>query len=142
MKSFSELTGKEKLIELLRWLCIPPAAMLGFVVAYYGGGFCLPLAEFVGIVNPPSDMGFNRMLRYVIWLFPMGAAYVVAGALAAPRWRMLPALVLAVLWILWTGRIHGWSRESVVGAAVAAMSGAAFVFWSEGRRKRQPTSDK
>lgn len=136
MKPFSALTEKEKLIELLRWFSVLPAAVLGFFAAYYAGGFLLPLAEALGVVNPPSDMGFNRYLRYLIWLFPMGVAFVIAGAKTAPRFRLAAASVLAVLWVLWTGRTHGFSYEAVISAAVAAGCGTAFIFYAEKSKVR------
>ncbi len=41
MKSFSELTGKEKSTELRRWLCVPAAAVLGVLALRIIAGFVM-----------------------------------------------------------------------------------------------------
>jgi hypothetical protein len=124
--------------ELLRWIGVLRAAMLGFFAGYCLGGILIRLTETVGMVNPPSEMGFNRFLRYLIWLFPMGVAFVIAGAKMAPRFRPAMAGVLAVVWILWTGRTHHWGYEPAVAAAVAAAGGAAYICYAERSKGRRP----
>jgi hypothetical protein len=139
MKSFVELTGKEKLIELLRWIGVLPAALFGLCAGNVASGMLLGIARTVGIVQPPSEMGLNRFVRYGIWLFPMGLAFIIAGALMAPRFRLAAASVLAVLWILWTGTIHRWGHEATLGAVVSAACGVAGVFYFEKSRVRRPS---
>ncbi len=137
MKSFSELTRKEKGIELLRWISVLPAAVLGDYAGYVIGGILVWLALTVGLVNPPSDdSGFNRSLRYLIWMFPKGVACVIAGAKTAPRCRLATASVVAVLWMLWTDMIHRFAGPTVVATAVAAGCGVAFIFVSEKSKTR------
>ena len=48
MKSFFELTRKEKFIELLRWICVLPVALLAQRV---GDGFTFTL-----VINPKSPL--------------------------------------------------------------------------------------
>lgn len=138
MKSLSALNPKEKGIELLRWMCVLPAAMLGDFAGYYLGGALGLLAQTLGIVNPPSDdSSSNRLLRYLIWLFPVGVTVVMVGAKTAPRLRLATASVLAVLWILWTNRIHGFEGPTVIATPVAAGCGLAFIFyWEKLKLKR------
>jgi len=131
MKTFAQLTGREKGIELLRWMGVLPAAGVGLLTGYFMAGVLLGLAAALRIVGPPSDFGWNRLLRYVIWLFPMGALFVLAGALTAPRWRLAVAGVLAVFWIAWTGKVHGWGYEAVTGAVIGSAAGAAYVGWAK-----------
>ena len=54
MPRFSELTGREKLVELLRWLGVLPASLVGFAIGYAAGAASWMSAEAVGIVDPPA----------------------------------------------------------------------------------------
>jgi hypothetical protein len=113
------------------------------VTGYFMAGVLMSLAAAFRIVGPPSDFGWNRLLRYVIWLFPMGVLFVMAGALTAPRWRIAAAGVLAAVWIVWTGRVHGWGYEGVAGAVIGSATGVMFVGWAERKRlhRRNVTSE-
>ena len=42
MKSFSELTGKEKAVEFLRWAFVPCAALLAVIVPGVIARFLMP----------------------------------------------------------------------------------------------------
>jgi hypothetical protein len=113
---------------------VMPAAGAGVATGYFMAGVLMGLAGAFRVVGPPSDVGGNRLLRYVIWLFPMGALFVMAGALTAPRWRVASAAVLAVVWIGWTGKVHGWGYEAVAGAVIGSAAGVMFVGWAEHKR--------
>jgi hypothetical protein len=130
MNSFSELTRKEQLIELLRWIGVVPVAMLAGLV-----GHMLTVAIVVHpILSGLSREGTGRWLRHLIGGFLGGAAFVVAGAMTAPRFRRATALVLAAGYILSVLGIH-WVRHGdiipVVAATVAAAAGVAFHFYSD-----------
>jgi hypothetical protein len=131
--------GKQKAIELLRWICVVPAAMLGDFVGYYLGGGLGMLAQVLGIVNPPSDdSSGNRLFRYVIWLFPVGMIVVLAGAKTAPRYHLATAFVVGITWMLWTDRIHGFEGPTLIATAVGAGCGTAFVIYEALRKCKDP----
>lgn len=137
MKSFVELTRKEKIIELLRWICVLPVAMLAGLV-----GHMLTVAFVVHpVLSGLSREGTGRWLRYLIGGFLGGAAFVVAGAQTAPRFRRTTALVLAAGYIVSAVGIH-WVHHRdvipVVAATVATVGGVVFLFYSE-RSKDQRT---
>jgi hypothetical protein len=84
--------GKQaKIIELLRWISVVPAALLGLSAGYIIGAAAISLARTLAVIVLPGDMELNRLVRYLIWLFPMGVAYVIAGAMTAPRCRRVIA---------------------------------------------------
>jgi hypothetical protein len=136
MKPFFALTAKEKGIELLRWVCVLPAAILGDYVGYIIGGTVGRLAQIVGLVHPPSDdSGINRTLRYLIWMFPEGVASVIAAAKTAPRYRLATASVAAVLWILLIDTIHRFGGPTLVATGVAGICGTAYIFYTESSKR-------
>ena len=134
---YSALTSRQKIIELVRWTCVLPAAKLGDLVGYGFGGALGLFAQSLGIVNPPSDdSSSNRMQRYLIWLIPVGLTVVIAAAKTAPRWRLATAVAIAVSWVLWTDRIHGFEGPTVIGTAVSACCGIAVILYWEVLRQR------
>ena len=100
IKSFSELTGKEKSTELLRWICVPAAAVLGVLALRFIVGFVMPraAAQLPGSAAMPASE-FRLFLHSVSGILT-AAVFVIAGAKTAPRGRLATALVLAGLWSL------------------------------------------
>jgi hypothetical protein len=128
----SLLTAKRKVLELLRWILVLPAAWLGDYAGYVLGGLLCGLAVAIGLVNPPSDDSeLNRSLRYLIWMFPEGVVGVIAGAKTAPRWHRTTAYVVALLWVFCINRIHGFEGPTVMATFVAALCGVACVHFLE-----------
>jgi hypothetical protein len=84
MTQAHEPARRTKLIEAIRWLCVLPAAALGSVAVQ------LLLAVLAQVAGPD---GWRMFLYYVV----REAAFVMAGALMAPRRRTATAIVLAVL---------------------------------------------
>lgn len=127
MKPSSELTERERRIELLRWISVLPAVVLGGFVA------SIISDVVIGLASP------DGILRILITEFPKGSAIVIAGAKTAPRRRALTAMVLTGLWILLAVIIHvllrgplGWTNYMGAGiAAVAAASAAVFIYAQE-----------
>jgi hypothetical protein len=139
VKPFSELTGREKLVELARWACVPPAAVLGVLVPHFLAGFVMrpPVAQPPGTPTPDPDLG--RLLARVLFVF-VGATFVLAGAGAAPRRRLATAVVLAILWALYCLTIHVLVRlyhggvphyMSFAASSAPAVCAAACVFFVE-----------
>ncbi len=101
MKSFSELTGKEKSTELLRWICVPAAAVLGVLALRIIAGFVMPRvpAQLSGSAALPGS-DFRRLFLHSVSGILTAAVFVIAGAKTAPRRRLAIAIVLAGLWSL------------------------------------------
>ena len=94
MKLFSELTKKEKVIECLRWVCVLPAALVSERI---GTGVTYFLVVRL-VLNDLSYEGTDRWLRHLTGGFLGGAAFVVAGAATAPRFRRVTSITLFI-WI-------------------------------------------
>lgn len=141
MKPFSELTAAEKSVEVLRWLCVPVAAVVGAMAVPMVLRLLIPpaMAQLPG--TPPAPTA--DLQRYVLpWIAPivMAIPLVVAGAMTAPRWRFATAIVLAALWtayavqfylvVHWLHGGHGHYAHFVVAIAAGA-TGVACVYYSE-----------
>ena len=100
MKSFSELTGKEKSIELIRWLLVPCVGVLiGRVIPRLITDLLWwPIITQIHLsrIGPVSH---RKMEATRLWLVSivLGAAFVVAGAKMAPKARVMTGFLL-VLW--------------------------------------------
>ena len=104
----SSIPKSNKAIEVLRWIGVLPAAVLGgyvgqFVVAITLGA-AIRLAEHGGLIalSPTSLI----LLTTLIVQFPTRVGFVIAGATMAPRYRGLTALVLALAGILLSLTTH------------------------------------
>lgn len=147
MKRFSELTGKEKLIELLRWLCVPVASVGSvFVVRLMAGLVIRPL-----VVDPagfPQSPLFYRLILGQAFGILIAILFVIAGAKLAPRFRATTAWVLAGLWIAQALLIHvlvhlGQGTPHYVHfliAALPAVAAAAYINYSE-KTRTSPTRE-
>jgi peptidoglycan/LPS O-acetylase OafA/YrhL len=88
-------------------------------------------------VEPLSDT--RRWIVQRAFNILIGAAFVIAGARMAPRRRRTTAIVLTVLWILYSAMIHvvvhlGRGKPHFADfalSAAAAVCGAAFIAYSE-----------
>src|SRR5262245_47440061 len=96
MRSFSELTHREQLIEIARWFCVLPAAVFGeFAVSF--------LVMAVARIASYGGLGMLGDSSFAYWcgLFlshgPQKAAFVIMGAMVAPRRKVATAIALAVL---------------------------------------------
>jgi len=145
MKSFSELTGKEKAVELLRWILVPPAAGLAVFALQFVARFVWPpaYAQLPGTAAMPvSD--FHRFILPRIFGMLMAAAFVIAGAKMAPRSRLVAAIALAILWtgycfmnhvLVHLGRGTPHYLDFALAIAAAA-GGVAYIFYSEKSKAR------
>jgi len=145
MKSFSELTGQEKAIELLRWLLVPVASVGVVFVLILIARIAMPpaMARLPGTAPPPvSD--FQRWVMPGIFNVLISAGLVFAGAKVAPRGRLVTALVLAALWIGYSFLIHiyvhlGRGTPSYLHFALsvtATLLAAALIGYAERSRDR------
>jgi hypothetical protein len=147
MKPFSDLTGKEKSIELLRWVFVLPASVLAVLALGIIAGVAMPptMAQLPGTpLLLPSD--FHRFILPRIFGALMAAAFVIAGAKMAPRRRVATAVGLAAVWMLYSFMIHvlvhlGRGKAHYahfVMAAVASAGAAAYIFYSAKLQGRRP----
>ena len=145
MNSFSELTGREKMIEVLRWIAVLPAATLGGLAAHIIAIIGNSPGCTRGMVNPEESV-FDRFFVVLISNIAMGAATVIAGAKTAPRCRRATAIVLAVFWVFLSGMMFTvllqrptgfWDYMAVVVGAVAATGGAVYVHSEESESEPQ-----
>ncbi|HTN04919.1 MAG TPA: hypothetical protein VL132_23730 [Planctomycetaceae bacterium] len=98
MRSFSDLTGREKLVEILRWFCVLPAAFVGDYIASSVFRYLLSLASKCGLaiigVSTFAD-GIGLVLSYG----PPKTIFVLVGSQVAPRRQLTISIVLAFLGI-------------------------------------------
>ena len=144
MKPFSERSGKEKAVELLRWVLVPCVGVLiGLVNSRLITDLLLwPIITFRIVPVSHSRMETSRLLLASIVL---GAAFVVAGAKMAPRARLMTALLLGILWplywfysdVLVVPWQDGLSYVRAFFATLSAASGVGFIAYSEKRSLRE-----
>jgi hypothetical protein len=143
MKSFAELTAKQKWIEVLRWFCILPAAVLAGMVPRLVYRLLVPpqMVQPPGV--PPIRISdFQRFYLPYIMGAIMAAAFVIVGARVAPRGRVAVATVLAVLWIIYWYMEHVLPHDShdlryyryFFVATIAAAAAVASVAYSNKRQ--------
>jgi hypothetical protein len=143
MKRFAELSGAQKAIEIVRWLCVLPAVVLTSRVPYLFFWLLIPpqMAQLPGTPKPPPPSDLQRML--IPWLVALLTApgFVLVGSLVAPRRRRYVAIVLALLMTLYAFLYHilihlpGTPHYTYFAAAVLAAAGsAALVFYFDGPR--------
>jgi hypothetical protein len=106
MRPFTQLSGRDKAVEVLRWLLVPVAAlaMVFLPTLVMRVAMPPPMAPHIGQPRPGPDpirISIGRVARIL-----MGAAFVFFGAMMAPRMRVGTALVLAGLWITYAALSH------------------------------------
>jgi hypothetical protein len=147
MKPFSELTGRARRIEVLRWLCVLPAAVLGVVVVQILVGAVVRIAGYGGW-GIPGDSNIAYCLRLFFFYVPAKSAFVIAGAKMAPRRQLATAIVLALFGFLFSLMTHV-VRQHLTGNRVgignythffaesaAALGGAAYILVQGWRNRR------
>jgi hypothetical protein len=147
MRLLSDLTGRARLYEVLRWLCVLPAAFLGDIVAQFVSGAAVQIAKSVG-GGVLGDSTFTYSLGVFLYYVPRKSVFVIAGAKMAPRVQMATAIGLMVLGILISLMTHvvgqhlAGNRVGIVnyihflaesGGALCGMACILFHVW----RKRQ-----
>ena len=140
MRAFAELSRTEKSIEVVRWLCVVPAAWVAGMAPRFIEALVRPpaLAQLPGTPRPPvSD--FQRIYLPHLLGIVMAAAFVFVGAKVAPRRRVLVAVVLAAFWTAYAFMIHVLPHASFelrylarhLTATAAAVAATAYIWYSE-----------
>jgi hypothetical protein len=99
MTPFAELTGRQKVIEVLRWLAVVPAAVLSVAALRIIARFVMPPLVIQPPGTPVIPVSEGRLLLVRALYILMGLAFVIAGASMAPRWHFATAVVLSLVWI-------------------------------------------
>jgi len=87
--------GGEPIILWLRWAgVLPAAALAGFAVGFVAN---MGLGAVVSVLGESAQQPFVSYLLLLLFYVPKEAAFVVAGAKVAPRFRLTTATVLAAL---------------------------------------------
>ncbi len=139
MRSFAELSARDKSIEVVRWVLVVPAAWLAGMALPFLERLVRPpmMAQLPGTPRPQvSD--FRIYLSHLLGIV-MAAVFVIVGAKMAPRWRVTVAGILAALWIVFSYLIHGMPHGSFelrylirpIVATVSAVAAAVYVWQSE-----------
>jgi hypothetical protein len=137
MKRFAELSGGQRAIEVVRWMCVLPAAILTSRLPYLIFWLLMPpaMARLPGTPKPPPLPDWQRML--IPWLLALLTApgFVLIGSLVAPRHRRYVAIVLAILATLHAFLYHvvihlpGTPHYTHFVAAVLAAASSAGLMW-------------
>jgi hypothetical protein len=99
---------RERRLELLRWICVLPAAVTcGIALRYFGGVVWRLAFQRPGAASESSIADAAQLLVYAV----AAAVFVLLGAFIAPRSRSTTALVLAVAYTLLSLRIHVVSQD-------------------------------
>ena len=147
MKPFTELTGRGRLIEVLRWLCVLPAAVLGEIALEFVVAAAVQIAVYGGwgILGDSNIAYFLRM--FLFHVLPK-SVFVIAGTKMAPRYQGVTAIVLTLLGFLFSllthvisqhlaGRRVGIVNYTHLFAESAGMVGGAAYILLQIRRNRR-----
>ena len=115
-------------INVLRWLCVLPAA---YFASWLFGGVVVFLLSSLGIELRGS--GYPAFVFPLVQTFPNGVVFTMAGALVAPGRRTATATTLAALFIPMSLVIHIIGQSSpgltnymhAIGGSLGALIGAA-----------------
>jgi hypothetical protein len=137
MRPFSALTAREKASEVLRWICVLPAAVLGGFAASYISYFVGRLTDYRW--GARAELNFAYDLLLLIHYIPKEAAFVIAGANTAPRSRLATTVVLIIakIIILFIVHVVGQINTAAVNylhfaaESGGAALGLAYIFYSE-----------
>jgi hypothetical protein len=121
---FSEQSRKKKLIELLRWIGVLPAAWLAGLV-----GQALTFALVNPFLSGLSYEGSDRWVRHLVGRILSEPLFVIAGTQMAPRFPFATTIVLAAGTIAYDALIHGVDDIPVFASAVTIAAGALVSFF-------------
>jgi hypothetical protein len=144
MRPFVELSAKEKATEIVRWLCILPAAWLAGMTPVFIDRLLRPPALALPPGTPrPVVSDLQRLYLPHLLGIVMAAAFVIFGAKIAPRWRLPVAATLAALWMLFSYLIHVGPHASFelrylthfIVATLSALTATAYIAYAESRQR-------
>jgi hypothetical protein len=151
MKAFSELTGRGRLTEGLRWLCVLPAAVLGGIAAQFVVEAVVQIASYGGWRILGDSNVANSLMLFLYYVLPK-SAFAIAGPKMAPRHRKATATVLTLLGLLFSLMTHvivqnlagkpvGIANYTHLFAESAGLlGGASYILLQDRRNRRTETT--
>jgi len=151
MKPISELTGRRRLIEVIRWLCVLPAAVLGDIAAEFVVETVAQIATYGGW-GTLGDSSIAYSLRLLLFYVLPKSAFVMAGAKMAPRYQRATAVVLTFLGLLFSLMTHVIVQHldgkrvgivnytHVLAESAGMLGGAAYILLQARRNRRAETA--
>lgn len=145
MSSASESPHRSKRSEILRWLCVLPAAILAQLAVRYAVGV---VAQSAGWRTDNDLSPSSLVLLFLAYALP-AVAFVIAGAKTAPRYVMATSIGLALLGLLLSLMTHlvgqhlAGNRVGIVNYMHFFAESAGFLAGATvlalGTRKNRPT---
>jgi len=148
MRTFAESTALQKGVEVLRWLCVLPAALLGQLVLDFLAAAAFSFARDLVLAIPDDSATASFALairggsavmtacRLLLSYMTPKTAFTLVGGKMAPRYQVITAILLTLLGFLRSAWIHGPTNYVHVAAETAGLVlGTLFVFW-QNRRDR------
>jgi hypothetical protein len=148
IKRFAQLTLPERLIELLRWVCVLPAAVLADTAAQLVIDAAVQFAS-QGRPNFVGDSIIAYLFALLLYYVLPKSASIIAGAKTAPRFQGATAITLTVVAFLFSLMTHVISQHlagrrigitnctHLFAETVGAVCGAACILFKV-RRSRRP----
>ena len=144
---FSEKTGKQNVLDVLRWIAALPASVLGCVIAYWIV-VILNRITMARYVDPDSFMGqvFVQWIGNAI----MGAAFVYISVYIAPSYKKQTGIIMAGIALLLSGTFlfaaimtrNYWAMFGTVCMNVGSTAVAYDVFKRETQRKNDESAQQ
>jgi hypothetical protein len=151
MKPFSELTNRERSIEVLRWLGVLPAAVLAHFAARFALGSVVLLASHAAWGFDDSTIAYY--LKVILYYLPPKSAFVIAGAKMAPRHQRATTIALTVVGVIFSLMTHvvgqhlAGNRVGIVNythfvaESAGVLVGAGYILLKIGRASRDLLAD-
>ncbi|MHB9132624.1 MAG: hypothetical protein ACYDBB_16265 [Armatimonadota bacterium] len=98
-KSFSELTSREKAIEVVRWVAVLPTAIVGSILPVLFYVLSAYLGFFRSEDADPQDWFTVSPLIKLAFAFAVGSAFIYAGSAMAPRYQRYTAIIITVVFV-------------------------------------------
>jgi hypothetical protein len=138
---FSELTPRQKSIEVLRWLGVLPAAVIAHLGVSFAASASFLLVHDLTASIPddsasagfaqgiPGGSGLVAACRLLLAYALPKTAFAVAGAELAPRYQARTAMLLTLLGFVISIWVHGPTNYLHVSAETAGLLlGTALTF--------------
>ena len=111
MGSAHESLRRERAWQLLRWAGVLPVALFFGTAAYYASGIGGMIAATA--LGTASKSTFAYWVRLGMFYLPKNAAFVFAGAMIAPQYRLTTALGLAAIASSFALMVHVLGQSTV-----------------------------
>jgi hypothetical protein len=147
MEPSNEQARRWKLSEVLRWVCILPAAVIAGIVTQFIIGGVVQIASY-GRWDNVGDSSIAYWFMVFLNYVPRRFAFVFVGATMSPRYQRTIAVGLAVLGIFLSLTIHVVGQHiagnrvglinyiHLIAESAGALGGTAFIFFRDWTKRR------